>query len=140
MKAWRGVAAGAALSALLVACAAGQKTAAMAPAATDAGLPEGRANHAEIQRLADAIEAQQQGQDLAPWQGDAVPLAELAVCKPPASDKCRDSCTLGDSICDNAKKICDLAKSMPGDAWAASKCDDGTKSCDAAHQRCCDCS
>jgi hypothetical protein len=61
-----------------------------------------------------------------------------ATCHP-ASDTCTQSCTLSGSICDNAKKICDIANELPGDAWASNKCVEGNETCAAAKKRCCDC-
>jgi hypothetical protein len=61
-----------------------------------------------------------------------------ATCHP-ASDTCTQSCTLSGSICDNAKKICDIASELPGDAWASNKCVEGNQTCSAAKKRCCDC-
>jgi hypothetical protein len=61
-------------------------------------------------------------------------------CKPAASQTCKDSCTLADSICDNAKKICDIATELRSDVWANDKCTSGNASCVAAHDKCCGCS
>jgi hypothetical protein len=71
---------------------------------------------------------------------DLVKPSEDPSCKPAARDTCKDSCTLGDSICGNAKRICDLAAELPADRWAADKCTTATSSCTAAHDRCCGCS
>lgn len=60
-------------------------------------------------------------------------------CHPGASDSCSNTCTLADSICGNATKICDLAKQMQGDTWAADHCTSATTSCQTAHVRCCGC-
>jgi hypothetical protein len=61
-----------------------------------------------------------------------------ATCHP-ASDTCTQSCTLSDSICGNAKRICEIANELPGDAWASNKCVEGNETCAAAKKRCCDC-
>ena len=55
------------------------------------------------------------------------------------TDTCKQSCTLSDSICANAKKICDIAKQLGADPWADQKCSDGNATCSAAHKQCCDC-
>ena len=67
--------------------------------------------------------------------------AAAKVCTPPPtpSASCDDACRLGDAICDDARRICDLAQQLPGDAWASGKCDSGKASCERARQRCCDC-
>jgi len=70
----------------------------------------------------------------------AVPsVAGDAACHPAPSTTCQDSCTLADSICANAGRICELASELPGDDWAAQKCVSGKATCDAAHARCCGC-
>jgi hypothetical protein len=69
----------------------------------------------------------------------ATPTPEDRSCHPAASDHCTDVCKLGTSICRNQDRICELAKSLPGDDWAANKCTSARASCQAAHQRCCSC-
>jgi hypothetical protein len=59
--------------------------------------------------------------------------------QPPQADGCGDVCTLADSICTNAKRICDLADQLPGDEYASQRCAAGRGSCDRAKTRCCDC-
>jgi hypothetical protein len=63
-----------------------------------------------------------------------------ATCHHGSSEICTSACTLADSICTNAGKICDLAKQLPGDDWAAGKCASGETSCRDARERCCGCS
>ncbi|MDB4959037.1 MAG: hypothetical protein JWO36_6606 [Myxococcales bacterium] len=67
------------------------------------------------------------------------PSSQDPVCRPASNDACRDSCTLSDSICGNAQRICTLAQQLPGDAWAAEKCTSGKAVCEAAHDKCCHC-
>jgi hypothetical protein len=73
------------------------------------------------------------------------PMATATVkndpaCHPATTQTCTQVCGLSDSICGNKDHICDLATNkLPGDAWAATKCSDATKSCEGAHARCCDC-
>ena len=61
------------------------------------------------------------------------------TCKPAASDTCKSSCKLSDSICDSAKKICDIAAGMSNDAWATGKCNSGNDSCTSSREKCCAC-
>ena len=68
------------------------------------------------------------------------PSSKDASCHPAQSETCSTSCTLSDSICDNAKRICELAQSMAGDAWAAGKCKRANATCTVAHDKCCGCS
>ena len=73
---------------------------------------------------------------------DPRPMAQVqGICKPPAQQNqtCRDVCTLSDSICNAASRICELSDQLVGDTDAAGKCQKGKKSCEAAQQRCCDC-
>lgn len=58
---------------------------------------------------------------------------------PPTGEQCGDVCTLTDAICDDAKKICDLADQLGGDAWATQKCESGKLSCEKSTERCCEC-
>jgi hypothetical protein len=68
------------------------------------------------------------------------PTAADPTCTPGQSTVCKDTCTLSDSICDNAGKICEIAQDLGGnDAWANEKCASGIASCDAARKRCCGC-
>jgi hypothetical protein len=61
------------------------------------------------------------------------------TCKPGGSQLCSDTCKLSDSICENAVKICGIAKELGNDAWANEKCASGTTSCDTAQTKCCGC-
>jgi hypothetical protein len=56
-----------------------------------------------------------------------------------AYDACSDVCTIGDSICDNAERICRLAEQLAPDDWADGKCSDATESCTAAGDNCEEC-
>ncbi len=68
------------------------------------------------------------------------PFATDPACRPPASDACKTSCTLSDSICANAERICELAKQLGGaDAYANDRCARGKTSCETAHAHCCSC-
>jgi hypothetical protein len=57
---------------------------------------------------------------------------------PPAGAGCGDVCTLADSICHNAERICDLADELDDD-WATRRCFAGRLSCERARERCCGC-
>jgi hypothetical protein len=67
------------------------------------------------------------------------PSAADAQCHPATTDRCTSACTLSTSICNNQQKICGLAKQLPGDDWAAHKCETARASCQAAHDSCCSC-
>ncbi|MFN0247261.1 MAG: hypothetical protein ACKV2T_10270 [Kofleriaceae bacterium] len=69
------------------------------------------------------------------------PRASDPACKPPATDTCTQSCTLSDSVCANADKICTLAKQLGGaDDYANEKCQSANDSCKRTRDRCCGCS
>jgi hypothetical protein len=60
-------------------------------------------------------------------------------CPSVPSDRCTSVCTVSDSICGNATKICNLAAQLPGDAWATGKCSTASETCRASQERCCTC-
>ena len=68
-----------------------------------------------------------------------VTVSEDPSCKHGAGDVCTKSCTLADSICKNAKRICEIASNMGNDPWANDKCTSGTEACRVAHENCCSC-
>ncbi len=130
---------------VVVACASAQRTSAPPPVAPPM---TGESPHAQIERLSNDIEAQRQQMQLpepvAPLAAHVTPMGRMPTshdetCHPATSQTCTDSCTLSDSICDNAGKICDLANQLQGDSWAADKCSRAKATCDAAHAKCCDC-
>ncbi len=50
---------------------------------------------------------------------------------------CSDVCRITASICDNAQRICRIAKDkLPDDAWAQNQCTKATRSCTDARARC----
>jgi hypothetical protein len=69
----------------------------------------------------------------------AAPTTIDSVCRTAQSQRCTDVCTLSTSICNNQQKICDLAKQLPGDDWAANKCESARASCKASSESCCTC-
>lgn len=150
---WLGLALGVAVGAIVACGGAAMKPAAPAPqaAATSVMAPS---PHDEIDRLSREIadEMARMGLEapapaVLPAAPDHGPAAAAAIvkpsddptCKPAARDVCQDSCKLGDSICVNAGRICELAGELPGDRYAADKCDTATTSCTAARERCCGC-
>jgi hypothetical protein len=100
--------------------------------------------HDQIEQLSGKITQESNTLGLPPQNGtlsSATPMTSVAdpTCHPAKTDTCSDTCGLADSICTDATKICDLAKQLPGDTWAESKCTSAEDSCDAAHKRCCGC-
>ncbi len=70
----------------------------------------------------------------------AAATAQDPSCKPAQTETCNQSCTLKDSICANAGKICSIASDLGGkDQFANETCNRGSASCDAAKKRCCSC-
>lgn len=140
----------------LVACGAASKSTAPSPAVARTPIAAGPAQDpraGEIEKLAAAIDADlaklQLPRPAPPTAGtsamSAVSEADIVApsadpaCHPGPSDTCEDVCGLGESICKNAKRICEIASELAGDAWAAEKCASGKASCDAARERCCGC-
>jgi hypothetical protein len=146
---------------LVIACASTRQSS-QAPAPTSTGaesvmMPGPASARDEIDRLDRAIDDELTKMGVRPTPPPACvtaascaqeapqplsikPAAEDPTCKPAAADACKDSCTLSDSICSNAEKICTIAKQLGGDdAYANEKCQRGTTSCQTAHERCCSC-
>jgi hypothetical protein len=69
----------------------------------------------------------------------AAPTTIDSLCHTSQSQRCKDVCTVSTSICNNQQKICDLARQLPGDDWAANKCESARASCKAARDSCCTC-
>jgi len=158
----RGIVLGAAAAALVACAAGGRKQMVSAPpqaGGADAGatMPGGSPEHAEIAQLDQAITDELTRRGLAvPADATCGPSCDMAAiamdtkpvtadprmqsCKPGASDTCQDSCTLSDSICKNADRICTIAHQLGDrDAYANDKCVRGSQSCQASKQRCCSC-
>jgi hypothetical protein len=144
----RGLALGALLGGM-IACAAGRMSAApatasghqppIAPGPVLAGDP-----HAQIEALERDITAK--GGTFQPQATMATMATPMAVppsadpsCHPATTPTCGDVCKLSDAICDDAKKICDIAVTLANDTWAAGKCESGKQSCNDAHANCCSC-
>ena len=149
-----GVVLGACGAVAIAACAAGGR----GPASAGGGMPVaitpgGTDGRSEIQRLdrelgaaRDKLGLPEPPVPLDHGSGAASPLAVTPqpptpdpTCHPAKTDTCSDTCTLADAICTDATKICELARQLPGDTWAAGRCSSGDQSCTAAHARCCGC-
>lgn len=125
--------------ALVVACgAAVHPTAAQKPQAPTMMQDRPADLRAQITQLDQDITSRRDAAGLPPI---AEAMSTGTTCTPPqpVPGGCTDVCTLGDSICDDASKICELAEQLPGDAWAAEKCANGKRACGDARQRCCEC-
>lgn len=145
-----------ALLVLLVSCG-GSKTASKSPASapaegatTGAGSPMPEDPHKEIKLLEVWIGAASLKLELdkpneaAISAAPTVPLGALpstqdTKCHPAQNDTCKTSCTLSDSICLNADKICNIAKTLPGDNWALNKCAKANATCESSKTKCCGC-
>ena len=148
------------LAAASLAACGSQRTSAMAPAAPASASPAADGTllppspRDEITRLDQEITAQLAQAGLATSQPPAcaaagtcsaapmaiTPIAQDPTCKPGPSETCTQSCTLSTSICDNAGRICALAKELgSADAYANEKCERGNESCKASRERCCGC-
>jgi hypothetical protein len=68
----------------------------------------------------------------------ALPSTQDPKCHPAQNDTCKGSCTLSDSICSNADKICRLAVEM-NDDWARGRCAKANKTCELSKTKCCGC-
>jgi hypothetical protein len=159
----KGVVAGA-LCALAIACSASKPRLAASPTTMPSGAdggaglaPDGMAPLDEIRQLDQEIEAALTGVGLrpagpppcaanqscgqvAPIPMGLAPAVEDPTCKAGASETCKDSCTLSDSICKNADRICVLATELGGSvAYANETCEKGNASCKASRERCCGC-
>lgn len=142
----------------IVACAAGKQSA-VSPAASrqDAGAMAPQSpQHDEIARLEAEIDAELTKRSLpaaAPpscsgasclTAASATPMGsqqrvEGPSCKAPVNETCKDSCTMADSICKNAERICAISKQLDNDAWANEKCVKGSESCTQSNKLCCSC-
>jgi hypothetical protein len=133
----KAIALGLALATIVVACAAvptAQHRAVNEPPHVPQGDP-----HEQIEHWSADIAARHQqlgGSTVAP----NVTTARMATtCERAQNDSCRQTCTLADSICEDATKICNLADQMPGDAWAKDKCDSARATCTDSQKQCCGC-
>ena len=137
-----------ALLAGMIACAAGPRAARTPPVTSGSEPPVAPVltgdPHAQIEALERDITAK--GGTFEPQATMATAATPMSVpsstdptCHPAATPSCGDVCKLSDSICDDAKKICDIAVTLGNDTWAAGKCESGKQSCSDAHASCCSC-
>ena len=156
MRALVGVVVGG-LLAFAIACGGGSKsTITQAPPPIPPGGAGGSAQRAELERLDSLITADMQllkeprpappvaacVENCADAMGGAAAAATAQdpTCKPAQTETCNQSCTLKESICTNAGKICSIAADLGGkDQFANETCNRGSASCDAAKKRCCSC-
>lgn len=136
---------------VVIACAAGGRAKTAAPESTaGAASPMPESPREQIEQLEAQIEASRTELGLeaptepqiqsAPTQPmGAMPSSDDPKCRPAKTETCTTSCTLSDSICGNADKICNLAKGMAGDTWAAGKCAKANTTCEASRTKCCGC-
>jgi len=68
----------------------------------------------------------------------AMPSTQDPKCRPAKNETCSTSCTLSDSICGNADKICKLAIEI-NDDWARGRCAKANKTCEGSRTKCCGC-
>jgi hypothetical protein len=61
------------------------------------------------------------------------------MCAPGAGSACASACTEADGACDDAAKICAIAKKERSEAWIAGRCRDAAATCSAATPLCCSC-
>ncbi len=143
-----GLALGAGLGAALLVACAGARPMAKSEAARSAepAAPLGGDARERIRALDEAIATQLAAAGLAvpdptaSQAAAALPMADVAAtCERSPRATCQDACKLGDSICDNATSICELAGELPGDTWAADRCASAKASCQRASDRCCRC-
>lgn len=62
-----------------------------------------------------------------------------AQCSAGSGATCVDACVQADAACDDAAKICAIAKDLRTDAIAAGRCRDASATCTAARPACCGC-
>jgi len=151
--------AGVTCMALVTACAmGGSKRPASVPASADTTAPavagsasplgedpttEINRRYAEVEKQRDAMQLREPeiSSPLAPSAANPMattPSSDDPTCKRAKNDTCDQSCELSDSICDNAKRICDLAAEMKSE-WAYEKCAKAKSTCETSHEKCCSC-
>jgi len=70
----------------------------------------------------------------------AVPSIGDAKCPAPVpTTRCADVCSYSTGICNNQRRICELAGQLAGDEWAARKCARARVACEQARAACCVC-
>ena len=138
---------------LVISCGGGGRAALKAPAPTSdapgaAVMPaSGRDQIEELDAQITAAVTELKLDDARPeaiQSGQATPMGAVTAagdpaCRPAKTETCSTSCTLSDSVCSNADKICTLAADMQGDTWAENKCKRANLMCQASHKKCCGC-
>lgn len=96
--------------------------------------------HGEIDAAAARIDRNRAELGLEPSVAPELqPMTARPVCQRSESETCKHVCTLADAICEDAGKICEVEKKLPGDRWAADKCAAANDTCAKAGERCCRC-
>ncbi len=146
VRALAALAVGLTVAVLLAACGAGHRPPRHQGSVGPNPMPPLADVRAEIEALDLAIATDRASLDLDAPGPDAIAAVQAAevgragdTCAPPTGDRCVDACRLSDAICGNAARICELARGLPGDAWATERCDAGKASCAASIERCCGC-
>lgn len=67
------------------------------------------------------------------------PPTQTAGCAVGAGSTCANACTQADAACDDAAKICAIAKDLRTDSTAAGRCREASATCAEAHEPCCAC-
>jgi hypothetical protein len=141
----------AACCALALSCAPGPRAIAPAAVPAEAGSAAGPMGpEEEIEQLWAQIEQDRMAATMAepspamieplqPTPMAQVPSSEDPTCKPAKTERCSQSCTLSNSICKNAGRICELSQQLTGNFKAADKCKRAKATCTQAHETCCGC-
>ena len=67
------------------------------------------------------------------------PPTHTAGCAVGSGSACANTCVQADAACDDAAKICAIAKELRTDTTSAGRCRDASATCVAAHAPCCSC-
>jgi hypothetical protein len=144
-------------AALVVACAASPKQgAAPVPAPSRSNMqgaepmmPPSQDPRAQIKFYSDQIDTQRKQLGMPetvlpmtthPTEASPPHAQQDPACHAGDNETCTNMCTLSNSICDNADKICKISDDLGDDEWAAGKCASARATCADAHKRCCACS
>jgi hypothetical protein len=60
-------------------------------------------------------------------------------CTPGTGSACAATCAQADAVCDDAARICAIAKQTRTEAWVAGQCQEARATCTDAHVPCCGC-
>lgn len=141
-RARRAMCASAALAIAVLASGCGARDSASEPSYED--VDEGRASIQELWqeirewRVEGGMEPHPQTHVMRATESHSV--SALRACPTaPQTGRCRDVCNLKDAICDNAERICRIARAIGNDPWSAQRCSGAKASCKEARERCCGC-